>query len=77
MKQITFIDNRIPFWFACILKKHGKDAIYFYKLFPGYKTFYSEDGKAMWIGGFQPFQNYYPAITWRIFFFWLFRKNKK
>jgi len=74
---MLLIDNIIPFWLSRKLKKHGRGAIYFYKLFPGYKTFYDENGVAMWIGGFQPFPSYYPAITWRMFFFWLFRKNKK
>ena len=71
------IDKRIPFWLSCKLKKHDKDAIYFYKLFPGYKTVYDENGDAMWIGGFKPLPNYYTAITWRMLFLWLFTRNKK
>lgn len=74
---MALIDKRIPFWLACILKKQGKDGIYFYKRFPDYKTFYNKNGDAMWIGGFKPLPDYYPAITWRILFLWLFRRNKK
>ena len=71
------VDYRIPFWLSRILTKYGKDAVYFYKRFPGYKTIYSENGEAMWIGGFKPMPGNYPAVTCRILFLLLFKRNKK